>query len=56
MKYTIQETCDWKVEASTPQEALELWLDKGDDCAQFVAVMTRDVFDENGRQCDVEDR
>ena len=47
------------VEADTAQDALDAWLNAGDEAVEsgpYVEVKEREVYDETGAYCDTEER
>ncbi len=55
-QFTIIETCHMTVEAPTAQDALDNWLNAGNEAVTAFSVEERDVLDAQGQPCSVEDQ
>ena len=54
-EFTIRETVYMTIEAPTPQDALDTWLNVGNEAITSFSVEDRDVLDSSGERCDVEE-
>jgi hypothetical protein len=53
--FIIREHVEYTVEAESAQEALDRWLNEGDEAVKYTAVEDRDVFDTNYAPCEVQE-
>lgn len=54
-EFTIREVVYMTVEAESAQDALDAWLNSGNDAIQTFSVEEREVLDAQGELCEVED-
>lgn len=55
-KFRIYEEIEIEVEADSAQQALEAWLREGENAPGYtLRVHERDVYDEHGNWCEVEE-
>lgn len=53
--FQIMERVVTTIEADNAQDALDRWLNAGEEVAKYVAVEEREVWDADGNPCEVEE-